>query len=173
MSTLSFSCPTPACPGNRLKNERMTLHPTAQQDCLELLCLPQRTATGGWQATPLMMWGLRERLGCRQESSPVVVWIILQYGKGNLRPRSFIYMPLNQSFYILNIYFSGLCAFGYFEACYTQIFSLPFFFFFKNNKRMKALRYSKEEDSLTGIISNSFSGGGLLLGQGGVGSKGL
>lgn len=48
-----------------------------------------------------------------------------------------------------------------------------FFFFFKNNKRMKALRYSKEEDSLTGIISNSFSGGGLLLGQGGVGSKGL
>lgn len=38
---------------------------------------------------------------------------------------------------------------------------------------MKALRYSKEEDSLIGIMSNSFLWGRLLLGQGGVGSKGL
>lgn len=56
-------------------------------------------------------------------------------------------------FYILNVSFPGPCAFGYFEACYMPSFYATFFFF---NRKDESLRYFKEEDSLVGIVSNSF-----------------
>lgn len=48
---------------------------------------------------------------------------------------------------------------------------LATFFFLRITKRMKALRYSKEEDSLIGIMSDSFLWGRFTVGAGWGGFK--
>lgn len=120
--------PRPCTPW-QLREKWLALHLTAQPTALSHCTWPlPRASLGRWPATPLRMRKQR-------------VW--LERGQGT-QPCGCLGHSCNTSrgttclqttdFYILNISFSGLCAFGYFEAFYIPSFWATFFFFLQKGR---------------------------------------
>lgn len=113
--------PHPCMPWQQREKWMDDPSPKCPLDGLALLCLPERTSTGGWPATPLRCGNWEEGLGVDRNPVPWLSGLFYSTVWGTSGPGPSSTLPLNQRFlYFEYLFLWALCVWTFWSLLHPK-----------------------------------------------------